>query len=220
MHPWIEHVKKFASKKGISYSEALKDPKVKDGYKSASKKGGTVGDDPEPPPPAPTRREKGPKTYDPNMFKYASFIPPRDPKPLPQFYEKGPKTFDPFLLQFGLSKPTKNTDNAPFPTVSSTGGRRIVRGKPPPPPPPPSIQMSSIKELEKFLDDKKDSIQQVLREKYSKKQFVQAFHPDRCFDSNKAIDKLMMKVVGKTIVLNEPFTRQCEAIFKKFSSMY
>lgn len=33
MNPWIEHVKKFASKKGISYRDALKHPDVKKGYK-------------------------------------------------------------------------------------------------------------------------------------------------------------------------------------------
>lgn len=32
-NPWIEHVKKFASKKGMSYRDALKDPNVKKGYK-------------------------------------------------------------------------------------------------------------------------------------------------------------------------------------------
>lgn len=40
MNPWIEHVKKFASKKGISYTQALKDPNVKKGYKPIKKQSG------------------------------------------------------------------------------------------------------------------------------------------------------------------------------------
>jgi len=35
---WIEHVKKFAKDNDITYSKALKDPKVKKGYVSASGK--------------------------------------------------------------------------------------------------------------------------------------------------------------------------------------
>lgn len=42
-NPWIQHVKKYASKKGISYTQALKDPKVKKGYKPmTAKKGGAL----------------------------------------------------------------------------------------------------------------------------------------------------------------------------------
>lgn len=37
-NPWIEHVKKFAEKKGIPYFEALKHPDVKKGYKSMTMK--------------------------------------------------------------------------------------------------------------------------------------------------------------------------------------
>lgn len=44
MNPWIEHVKKFAQKKGISYSEALKNPDVKKGYKPKTKGGAIYGD--------------------------------------------------------------------------------------------------------------------------------------------------------------------------------
>lgn len=42
MNKWIDHVKKYASKKGISYTQALKDPNVKKGYKPTKKvvKGG------------------------------------------------------------------------------------------------------------------------------------------------------------------------------------
>lgn len=35
---WIEHVKEFAKKNKMSYSMALKDPKVKKGYVSPSGK--------------------------------------------------------------------------------------------------------------------------------------------------------------------------------------
>jgi hypothetical protein len=50
-NPWIEHVKKYAQKKNMSYSQALKDPKVKQTYKKVmgrpipQKKGGAVEDD-------------------------------------------------------------------------------------------------------------------------------------------------------------------------------
>lgn len=33
MNPWIEHVRAFAKKHGLSYSAALADPRVKVGYK-------------------------------------------------------------------------------------------------------------------------------------------------------------------------------------------
>ena len=39
MNPWISYVKEYASKKGISYRDALRDPKCKAGYK----KGGCCG---------------------------------------------------------------------------------------------------------------------------------------------------------------------------------
>jgi hypothetical protein len=35
---WIEHVKEFAKKHKMSYSSALKDPKVKKGYKPVGDK--------------------------------------------------------------------------------------------------------------------------------------------------------------------------------------
>lgn len=39
-NPWIEHVRAFAKKKGLTYFQALRDPDVKKGYKK--KVGGTV----------------------------------------------------------------------------------------------------------------------------------------------------------------------------------
>lgn len=33
MNPWIQHVKRFALSHGMSYSEALKDPRCKASYK-------------------------------------------------------------------------------------------------------------------------------------------------------------------------------------------
>lgn len=50
MNKWIQHVKEYASKKGISYTQALKDPNVKKGYKSKTKGGATYGDPDSPPP--------------------------------------------------------------------------------------------------------------------------------------------------------------------------
>ena len=51
VNPWIEHVKKFASKKGISYTQALKHADVKKGYKAKAKGGAVYGapDSPSPP---------------------------------------------------------------------------------------------------------------------------------------------------------------------------
>jgi hypothetical protein len=187
-NPWIDHVKKFAEKKGIPYFQALKHPDVKKGYKPKTTKGGVIN------PPPGTFGYKPPGQTPRTPFTFGDT---RVPPPPPSGFTMGKKT---------PSRPTPPPPTRPSP--------------PPPPPPPPSIQMSSLKEFERFLEDKKDAIQQVLRTDYSKKQFVRDFHPDRCFDSNKAIDKLMMKVVGKVVVLNEPFTRQCEVIFKKFSRLY
>jgi hypothetical protein len=42
MNKWIDHVKKFAEEKGISYSEAMKDPECKSQYNSM-KVGGLIG---------------------------------------------------------------------------------------------------------------------------------------------------------------------------------
>lgn len=39
-NPWVEHVRAYAKKHNLQYFEALRDPKVKKGYKS--KKGGTI----------------------------------------------------------------------------------------------------------------------------------------------------------------------------------
>lgn len=39
-NPWIEHVRSFAKKHNLTYFQALRDPKVKEGYKM--KKGGTI----------------------------------------------------------------------------------------------------------------------------------------------------------------------------------
>ena len=33
MTPWVKHVAEFAKKHSLNYFEALKDPKVKEGYK-------------------------------------------------------------------------------------------------------------------------------------------------------------------------------------------
>ncbi len=33
MTPWVKHVAEFAKKNNLNYFEALKDPKVKEGYK-------------------------------------------------------------------------------------------------------------------------------------------------------------------------------------------
>lgn len=56
MNPWIEHVRKYAQKKGMTYFQALKDPNVKKGYKKKTTvpiskkpiKGGAMGDGEEP----------------------------------------------------------------------------------------------------------------------------------------------------------------------------
>ena len=52
VNPWIEHVKAFASKKGMSYRDALKHTDVKKGYKSKTK-GGAVYGVPDSPPSSP-----------------------------------------------------------------------------------------------------------------------------------------------------------------------
>lgn len=33
-NPWIEHVRRFAKQKGVTYACALSDPRVRDGYVS------------------------------------------------------------------------------------------------------------------------------------------------------------------------------------------
>lgn len=38
MNRWIQHVKQFAQKRGLTYSDALKHPDVKKGYKPKPKK--------------------------------------------------------------------------------------------------------------------------------------------------------------------------------------
>jgi len=43
-NPWVVHIKQFAAKKGISYTEALKHPDISKGYK---KKGGMIEEDPD-----------------------------------------------------------------------------------------------------------------------------------------------------------------------------
>lgn len=37
MSKWVDHVKEFASKKGISYPEAMKNSECKESYKSSKK---------------------------------------------------------------------------------------------------------------------------------------------------------------------------------------
>jgi hypothetical protein len=48
MNPWIEHLKQYASKKNITYAQAIKDPKARASYKpktaKASKGGAVYGD--------------------------------------------------------------------------------------------------------------------------------------------------------------------------------
>jgi hypothetical protein len=44
---WISHVKSFASKNGMKYGDALKDPKCKAAYKHGSKMRGGYGDEEE-----------------------------------------------------------------------------------------------------------------------------------------------------------------------------
>jgi hypothetical protein len=35
---WVEHVRKFAAKNGLTYAAALSDPKIKEGYVSVGQK--------------------------------------------------------------------------------------------------------------------------------------------------------------------------------------
>lgn len=41
-NPWIQHVQAYAASKGMTYFQALRDPKVKEGYKKKVKGGGSL----------------------------------------------------------------------------------------------------------------------------------------------------------------------------------
>ena len=160
MNPWIQHVKAFASKNGLSYRDALKHPDVKKGYKSKSQmKGGAT-----------------------EPLLYTEGAPPRRSAPPPP--------------------------------------RRIVKAKVPTRPEIPTMEINSIQELERFLEDNKDVIRQVLQANFNKRTFVSNFHPDKCITSSKAVEDLMMQVLEKKVVVNAPHIRVCEAIFKKFSGLF
>jgi hypothetical protein len=59
MTKWIEFVKEFASKKGMSYKNALKDPECKKEYHSSKTEGGALAKEPVlVPPPMPKRERK------------------------------------------------------------------------------------------------------------------------------------------------------------------
>jgi hypothetical protein len=92
MNPWIQHLKAYASKKKITYAQALKDPKAQSSYKRDTKGGAVYGDTSPPssprsgdtfsmgvaPEPAPSRRRPATTRAPPNGY--------RSPVPsLPQF---------------------------------------------------------------------------------------------------------------------------------------
>jgi len=212
-NPWIAHVKAFASKKGISYRDALRHKDVKKGYKTKS--GGAPG-------PSPFTFGK---TATPPATDEEEYVDPR-------FYKKEEKPG----FTFGDQKPEKKASPHPNFTFGSTTytyekkpSRPPVKGKVPVPPAPtprsppaPVIQtmeINSISQFEKFLDEKKDAIAQVLRRDYTKKQFLLKFHPDKCITTSKSVEDLMMKVLGKKVIVNEQPVKICEAIFKKFIRM-
>ena len=59
MTKWIEFVKEFASKKGMSYKNALKDPECKKEYHSSKTEGGSLAKEPVlVPPPMPKKERK------------------------------------------------------------------------------------------------------------------------------------------------------------------
>jgi len=59
MTKWIEFVKEFASKKGMSYKNALKDPECKKEYHSSKSEGGSLAKEPVlVPPPMPKKERK------------------------------------------------------------------------------------------------------------------------------------------------------------------
>lgn len=175
-NPWIEHVKAFASKKGISYFDALKHKDVKKGYKTKS--GGAPGRNP---------------------FAFGDTKIPSPPAATEGF-----------------------TMGTQYPNASQS--RRVVKPKvavrsPPVPAPAPAIptmEINSLSEFEKFLDKNKYAIGEVLRKDYTKKQFLLKFHPDKCITSSKSVEDLMMKVLGKKVIVNAPPVKICEAIFKLF----
>lgn len=80
VNPWIEHVRKFASKKGISYTNALKHKDVKKGYKSKAM-GGAVYGVPDSPPASPPTFTMGtaPATAQTNAPRRRRATTPRTP---------------------------------------------------------------------------------------------------------------------------------------------
>jgi len=71
MSKWIEFVKEFASKKGMSYKSALKDAECKKEYHSSKTEGGSLAKEPAlVPPPMPKKERKSPKkTVEPESPK-------------------------------------------------------------------------------------------------------------------------------------------------------
>jgi hypothetical protein len=190
MNPWIQHVKAFASKKGINYRDALKHPDVKKGYKPKPKmKGGATEEE-----------DIDPRFYTEGDEEYVA----------PRRFVKGKV---PTLPSEGFTM-----GSTPFSAPPT--GRRIVKGKVPVRPSIPTMEINSIQEFERFLKDNNDVIRQVLKANFNKRTFVSNFHPDKCITSSKAVEDLLMQAVEKKVVVNAPHIRVCEAIFKKFSFLF
>lgn len=222
-NPWIQHVKAFATKKGISYRDALKHKDVKKGYKPKMRGGATEDDD----------------YVDPRFYNEsdAEFVPPRSSSPPPftmgtQFPGEIPR---PRPARPRPKKPvppppppppfftmgTQFPNETPRPRPARPPPKKPASPPPPPPPPPvPTMKIDTIGEFQRFLDDKNDVIRNVLRSDYNKRSFMLKFHPDKCITSNKTVEDLLMKVVDKRVIVNAPPTKVCEAVFKKFSRMF
>lgn len=78
VNPWIEHVRSFASKKGISYFDALKHKDVKKGYKPKAKGGAVYGAPDSPPSSTPST------TYTFGTNQPATFQPPQPSRRRPR----------------------------------------------------------------------------------------------------------------------------------------
>ncbi len=115
----------------------------------------------------------------------------------------------------------------------STPPPRPNPSRPPPRTPPPrpnpsrpshtprtkTVRIDSVEEFDNFLNTHAGDILNVLLTKYSKREFRLQFHPDRCISSSKSIHNLFDEL-GIDLHINVTYQLGCEAIYKKFSSLY
>jgi len=121
----------------------------------------------------------------------------------------------------GPRTPRAQTPRARTPrTRPRTPRARTPRTRPRTPRAPKVFSCDSIDEFERFLSIHAKDVRRVLLLKYSKRDFRLQFHPDRCINSSNSIHALFAEL-GLGLDLNvSNYRLVCEAIYKKFSSLY